>query len=173
MAVVSYISSKTQIPGGNAISAISGVGEKALQNTVTTSASDSNGSTYLLFQDVPFNAKLKELWIENAALTGGTSYSIGLYDPKTGAAVSANCLANALDLSVAHKKGFDGVAGNQALDGLAALTHEATQQCLYEIAGDSFAVGSKRGRYDIVITANVAGTSGGKITGRATLTPAG
>jgi len=175
MATQNYFTNYTE-SFANAVSKHTGVRKHFLQKTVSVLAADDNGSTYLLFKDVPWNARIASLIIENEAITGGTAYDIGLYNSRTGAVVDVDCLAANLDLSAAHKKGFDGTAANLALDGMAALTHEQTLFSLYEIAGGAVDSPDKEGdlpMYDIVLTADTVGTGAGKITARMELIPAG
>lgn len=143
------------------------------QNTVTLLATDNINSTYLLFKNVPFNARIKRLDIENDAIGTGTSFHIGLYNSATGAVKNASCLASALNLSTAHTKTQNTTAANSALDGLAALTHDNSLQPLYLLAGDSLSANGAQGNYDIVMTCNQNLSGGGKVTARMELMPAG
>src|SRR6185437_11316488 len=172
MAVQNYFTNRTTMgPPAlptNAIAAITGVKKAFMQNTVNPAAADSSGSTYLLFQDVPFNAKFADLGIETDNLGAGAVIQIGLADPATASLVgAANSLSGNLSAAAATTK-------LSPLDGLAALTHQQTQQCLYEIAGDTFVRGTPvRDRYDVIITLSTAGGSAGAVTGRGTILPAG
>lgn len=165
MAVQNYLTNYTE-SFVDAVGKHTGVRLHYLQKTVAVAAADDDTSTYLLFKDVPFNARIAKLLIENDAITGGTDYVIGLYDSDTGAVKSANCLATTLDLSSGHTK-------TSPLDGLKAVTHANTLKCLYELAGDTLSANGAKGRYDVVLTANTAGSGAGSVTARMELTPAG
>lgn len=135
-----------------------GTTPKRAQATVTHLASDNDGSSYLLYKNVPADAVLHDHEIENAAITLGTSYKIGVFNPITGAAISDACFASGLDMSAAATK-------NAPKDGLSALSHEQTSKPIFEIAGHTAA--NKLPTYDIVLTGVTAGTALGKITSRA------
>lgn len=144
---------------GTVIPAVSGVGVPThdWQVTVAIASADDDGSTYLIRKDVPAQEVIEALEIENDSITAGTSYSIGLADPDTGAIILANCYANALDLSSASTK----VAPK---DGLAALTHANSKKQVYEVAGHN--ITNRRGRYDLVLTATTVGSGNGNVTFR-------
>ncbi len=135
-----------------------------VQQTLNILNGDSATSTYILFKAMPSDSKFKFLEIETAAFAGCT-ISIGLYDSDTGVLVgAAGSLANALSIAVAATK-------QVPLDGLSALTHDGTDQCLYEIAGET--LGKKRGTYDVVALLNNTTAAAGKITARGIVVPAG
>lgn len=142
-----------------------GVTGKRMQSpTVSILAADDDTSTYLLFKSLPKETVIFEMGIEHGAITGGTSYDVGLYNARTGAVVDKDCLAAALDLSSAATK-------NAPKDGLAAVTHANTRKALWELSGLSFAACPDL--LDVVLTANTAGSGAGSVTARATLIPGG
>lgn len=135
-----------------------------MQQTVSLLNNDLLGTTFLFFKQVPSDAKLKLLEIETDAFTG-VNIHIGLYDPDTNTVVgTTNSLANALSLNAAANK-------QTPLDGLNAVTHENTDKCLFELAGETSA--RRRAAYDIVGLLNVNSPANAKITARAELVPAG
>jgi hypothetical protein len=141
-----------------------GVKKAHIQNTVAIGAADSATSTYLVFKDLPAEAVLVNLEIENDALTDGTSYSLGLYDSDTGVAKAAACFMSAVSLTAAAGK-------NAPKDGLAAITHANTLKALWELAGDTLA--NRKGKYDVVLLANTPSSVAGSITFRGDLIPSG
>jgi len=135
-----------------------------LQQTVSLLNSDLIGTTFLFFKQVPADAKFKLNELETDAFTG-VNIHIGLYDPDTNLVVGlTNSLGNAISLNAAANK-------QTPLDGLNALTHENTDKCLYELAGETLS--KHRAAYDVVGLLNVNSPSNGKITARAELVPAG
>jgi len=142
-----------------------GVTPKRMQSpTVAILDTDDNNSTYLLFKAIPKEAVFAYLGLECSAITGGTSFDVGLYNHLTGVVVDKDCLAAALDLSSAATK-------NAPKDGLAAVTHANTRKALWELSGLSYA--ACPALLDVVLTANTVGTAAGSVTARASLIPGG
>lgn len=131
--------------------------------TVEVAAADDDTSTYRLVA-IPSNEVVKVVWLYNDAITGGTSYDIGVYynSAKLGGVVVPSCVAlfaSAVDLSTAH-----GATG--ALD----VTHEATatdidkiKYPLWQLCG---LTSDPNCLLDIVATANTAGSAAGTISVR-------
>jgi hypothetical protein len=134
-----------------------GVGGRYAQQTISALSTDNNGSTYLLMRHVPADSILAACLLEVDPNTGGTSYSIGLYDSNLGTPVAANCFMNAFDLHAGSTKLVP-------FDGLLALTHEQMLVALWSLAGDTLL--TKKGAYDIVMTANTAASTAFKLTAR-------
>ncbi|HEY9791443.1 MAG TPA: hypothetical protein V6D22_13650 [Candidatus Obscuribacterales bacterium] len=174
MAVQNYWNNLTNNPpqatpaGQDAEYSNTGIRPHILENSASVAAADSSGSTYLLFKNVPWNARLRELKLENDNLGAGAQIQIGLADSRTGTIISATCLSAAQSAAAANGK-------NAPLDGLAALTHAQTLQALYETALDTPIPpqGPYRFNYDVVMTLSTAGGSAGVVTARGILTPAG
>lgn len=141
-----------------------GVDKKHIQNTVTVAADDAATSNYLVFKDLPAESILADLEIENDVLTNGTSYSLGLFDSDTGVAKAVACFMSGVSMTAAAGKG-------SPKDGLAALTHANTLKALFELAGDNLT--NRKGKYDVVLTANTPSTVAGSITFRGVLLPSG
>ena len=171
MAVQNYLTNFVQ---GifNAVKAISGVRIHYMQNTIAKAAADNDTSTYLVFKNIPGTFKIKNLYVENDALAGGTSWSLQLYDSDLGTAKGSS-LSGVMDFSAAHKKGIHTTAANVALDGIASLTHAQTLQCLYEIAGDTLSANGMKNKYDLVLVGTTVGGAAGSITVRGEFIPAG
>lgn len=148
-----------------------GVTPKYAQQTVSVLAADDNGSTYLLMKDIPADSILARCDLEVDAMAGATSYSIGIYDATLGTATNgtgsgqgANCYMNAVDIHT-------GSTFASPINGIQALTHEAMLVPIWSLAGDTLL--TKKGRYDIVLTANTVGTAAGSITARMFVLPNG
>jgi hypothetical protein len=142
-----------------------GVTPKTLQSpTVSILAADDDGSTFMLFKSIPKDSVLASLGLEHSAITGGTSYDVGLYNGRTGAVIDKDCLAAALDLTAAATK-------NAPKDGLKDVTHANTRKALWELSGLSFAACPDI--VDVVLTANTIGTAAGSVTARASLISGG
>lgn len=137
-----------------------GLTERFFQRDISIAAGDDDGSTYCIMHSIPESAIITEMKIEADAMAAATSYSIGLYDPDSGAAIAANGYLNALDIHVGSTK-------NAPFDGMTALTHSQTAQRVWEVAGHTLL--TKKGRYDLVLTANTAGTAAGVVTIRGRL----
>ena len=119
--------------------------------TVEVAAADSDASVYRMMQ-IPSNAVILRMEPLNDAITGGTSYDIGLYHTKSkgGAAVDANLFATVIDMAVARTLPFDVMfetldinkVGKQLWE-LLGLT--ADPQVIYEICFTANTVGSSAG----------------------------
>lgn len=127
---------------------------QAAVGTVTIAASDSNTSTYRLSR-VKSGYRVHSIRIQNDAITGGTSFQLGLYDTAAngGAVVSANLFATALDLSAGNVAGTDVAFQNNSVGNVEKRIWE-----LLALSADPFK------DYDLVLTAVTIGTSGGKVS---------
>lgn len=141
-----------------------GVPPMWFQKTVSIAAADDDTSTYMILPRIPSGYMLASLEYETTGITGGTVYDIGVYDSETGEAVSKDCYASNVDMSVAKTKVAPG-------DGLAALAGANTQKPVYEVAGKNLT--NRKGHYDLVLTGDTVGTGAGTITFRALLVPMG
>lgn len=167
MAVEAYLANWTNDQGVNAVREGSGIRKHYMQNTASIAIADDSLSTYLLFKNVPYKARIASLLIECAAITSLNDADIGLFDSTTGVAVDADCLADGLDLSAAKTKIL-------ALDGNKENTHANSLKCLYEYTTDTISErGPARATYDIVLTAKADPTGAGDVTARMELIPAG
>lgn len=124
-----------------------GIEEFFFQKDIVIGAADGNGSTYCIMNKIPASAIIDEMKIEVAANAAFTSLSIGIYDSDTGAAIAAGCY-------LLNKNVAAGATKNAPFDGMEALTFEQTVQRVFELAGATLQ--TKKGRYDIVATANAA-----------------
>jgi len=137
-----------------------GVKKRYVQQTISAAATDSNGSTYLLIKDIPADAILNRCDLEVDANTGGTSYSIGLYGGtgnNQGVVISAGCYMSAVDIHAGTTPALSSM-----IDGLQALTHENRLAPVWSVAGDTLL--TKKGSYDLVLTANTAASTAFKLT---------
>lgn len=124
--------------------------------TVEVAAADDDTSVFRLFR-LPSNAKVTSVQVFNDAITGGTSYDVGLYRTAAdgGAVVDADAFASAVDMSSAR-----------AAAGPLNLTFEAQnidkiEQELWQVAGATSDPGVM---YDVALTANTVGTAAGTIS---------
>lgn len=71
--------------------------------TVEIAAADDDTSVYRMMR-VRSSDRISELLVHNDAITGGTDFDLGVYDPASrgGAVVDINCFADAVDLSSAQ-----------------------------------------------------------------------
>lgn len=127
---------------------------RSIVTELEVAAADDNGSIYRLArlssQDV-----IKNITIYNDAITGGTDYDLGLYEPGPGGAEKdKDLLVNGADLSSANGIG-------SGLSGLSALTINDLDKNVMELAGDTASTG--RRYYDLALTGNTVGTAAGTV----------
>lgn len=120
---------------------------------VNIAATDSNTSTYRLCR-ISSSMRLQALKLFFDAITGGTSFKLGIYDTAAngGAAVSSALFANALDLSGGNTQGLEVLCQNNSIANMEKRLWE-----LLGLSADSFK------DYDLVLTAVTIGTSGGNV----------
>lgn len=122
--------------------------------TVSVAAADDDGSTYYM---LPVFSKwsVKQIWVYNDAVTGGTSYDVGLYSTAaTPAAVSATAYGSAIDMSSARTS----VPIDAAFE---ARNITAVNNRVWEDAGLS---AETNAWYYLTLKANTVGTAQGDIT---------
>lgn len=120
---------------------------------VNIAAADSNTSTYRLMR-LHSSLRLQSLKLFFDAITGGTSFKLGLYDTAAngGAAVSSALFMNAADLSAGSVLGVEVLCQNNSIANMEKRIWE-----LLGLSADSFK------DYDLVLTAVTIGTSGGNV----------
>lgn len=128
-----------------------------LVNTFEVAAADDNGSIYRIAKNIDPDLIPVRIEVYNDAITSGTDYDLGLYEPLEagGAVIDADIFANTLDMS-------SGAARGSAKDGLENLNIDKVQKMIYELAGHTLST-KKRG-YDIAYTANTVGSAAGTIS---------
>jgi len=128
---------------------------RRIVETVEVGASDSNGSTYRI-------ARIHSSWcvssikVFNDAITSGTSFDIGVYQTGAngGAVVDADAYASAVDLSSART--------TAPLE--AAFEARNIDKLRNKVWQDAGLTVDPRREYDLVITANTIGSSGGTVS---------
>lgn len=120
---------------------------------VNIAATDSNTSTYRLAR-LKSSMRMQSIKLLFDAITGGTSFKLGLYDTAAagGAAVNSNLFANALDLSGGNTLGLEVLNQNNSIANMEKRVWE-----LLGLSADPFK------DYDLVLTAVTIGTSGGNV----------
>lgn len=114
-------------------------------------AADDDGSVYRFFR-LPANAVIVKLDVINDAITSGTDFDIGFYEPGAGGAEKdKDVLTDGDDLSS---------AGSQ--DGLQTVDAANRGKMVFEHAGDSES--AKFAEYDLALTGNTVGSAAGTIT---------
>lgn len=143
----SNVGEKTE-PGSNAQEIITLVG------TVEVAAADDDGSTYKLALSVPSSFRPIEATIMCDAITGGTDYDVGVYDPADGVVVDKDILVDGQTLATASR----------VLDGLSAvnIADIGALKSLAELLG--LTPSTAKPAYDIVLTGNTVGTAAGTVT---------
>lgn len=130
---------------------------KNIRKTFEVAAADDNGSIYRVVPNFNPSNIIKAIKISNDAITGGTNYDVGVYQPDSrgGAVVDKDILAEGLDMSVAATNGAP-------KDGLKDVNIDSLHKPLYEILG--LTIDQVKGGYDIAITADTVGSAAGTIT---------
>ena len=141
---------RTEVRGGELVS---------LAGNFEVAAADSDGSVYRLFK-VNKNMVPVKIEINCDAITGATSYDLGLYETieNGGAAKDDNVFMSGVNLSAGKAMGSE-------QNGLAALPIDKVGDQVYELAGETDDAGSSE--YDVAITADTVGTGSGTIAIRA------
>lgn len=125
--------------------------------TFEVAAADSDASIYRVFKGV--NPDLIPIRVEiyNDAITGGSSYDLGLYDSlaEGGLVIDKDIFAATLDMSTA-------AASGSPKDGLKDVNQADRVKRIYELAGHTLT--TKHVSYDIALTANTVGSAAGTIT---------
>lgn len=137
-----------------------GVEAKEFEKTISIAAADDDGSTYLIYKNMPTRACLSQLLLEVDAMTGATSYDIGFYDSVTGLVINDNLCMSAADI-------HSGSTKLSPIDGLSALTHTQTSQTIADLLSENLK--DVPGCVDLVLTADTVGSGAGSITFRGKL----
>lgn len=131
---------------------------KAVFQKIDIAAADDDGSKYRLFKNVDPNLIPLFAFVANTAITGGSSYSLGLYKSDLGAVINKDLFATGMDMTAAAAS----LNPKTAKDGLAALTPANMARRLYEHAGQT--IQNKAEGYDIVLTGDTVGTAAGTVS---------
>ena len=128
-----------------------------LKADVAVAAADDDGSVYRLWQGLDPRLRPLIIMIGTTAITGGTSYGLGLYDTSDGAVINSTVFMSAQ--TMASAVALSHLAG---INGLSNLANTAIGKMLYEHAGHSG--DSIRTAYDICLTAATVGSAAGTIS---------
>ena len=129
---------------------------------VSVDSGDSDGSKYRLFRSINSDLIPVSITFTNDALTSGSDYDLGLYEPNSGVVVDKDELADGISMT-------SGRAEGSGVTGLDAVSLANTQKKLFELAGQTVGPGgTKDATFDIVLTANTVGSTTGKIVVKAT-----
>lgn len=142
-------------PTGLSQSATNGGKIAFIRDTVEVAASDDNNSVYRLAR-IPSNAVIVDLRVNNDAITAGTDYNVGVYDTpeiNSGAVISDNAFADALDLSSA--------SAGEGTFALSAVAIEDRYKQVWQLAG---LTSDPKKLVDIALTGIAVGTAAGTIT---------
>lgn len=122
--------------------------------TISIAAADSDGDIYHLFP-VPTNACIRHIWIYNDAVTGGTSYDLGLYTTAaTPVVVDVDAYGSAIDMSSARTTApLDAAFEARNITGVNNRVHT-----------DGGVTTDPSTHYYLSLTANTVGTAQGDIT---------
>ena len=142
--------------GGNAFS---------VYETFNIAATDSSGSVYRILKSVDPNVTPYRISIANTAITGSTSFHLGLYLSNFGAIVgTGNQFVNAQSLAGARASLHPSVA----LDGLSAVPIQSYFQRLFEYAGQTTnaptIATTRQDAFDICLTLNTSGGVAGTVS---------
>lgn len=137
-------------PGANAMELITMIGYAA------PAAADDDGSTYLIAKSVPSSFRPTSITVMTTAITAGTDYDLGVYNSKTGAAVTKDLFMDGQTMATASR----------TLDGLSnvSLANLGARKTIAELL--SLTPTTAQATYDIVLTANTVGSAAGDIVVR-------
>ena len=123
-----------------------GAGDFTLQALFAIAATDTTGSIYRIFANVPAN--YVPIWgtIANDAMAGLTSASLGLYSPLLGAVKAIGCFMTNISMAAATTS----ASPKTAIDAFQSITLANSQQKLWQLAGDTLA--NPVSSYDICLT---------------------
>lgn len=168
MAVIDQSATKLTHP--QASDKVTGARVLSVQVPITIASGDDDGSKYLVCE-LPDTAILESITLEAAAITGGSSYSLGIFNvdgtsiSKDAALLSAEDMSNVSGLPV----GPTGAAIRQAMKAV-AITDIGKK--LFELAGhvDKPVPASgetlRKGKYRLILTATTVGSANATIIAR-------
>lgn len=122
--------------------------------TFEVAAADDDGSIYRVIKGVPSNLIPYQITIMCDAITGGTSFDLGIYKTDSGAVINKALLMSAQTLATALTR----ATGHQL--GLAAVNVDAVGRTLASISGQT----NPDDSYDLAVTANTVGTAAGTVS---------
>ena len=137
---------------------IQGATPKVAVGTVEVAAADDNGSVYR-FVRVPSGARIHRVEVVSDAITAGTDFDVGLYNPANvlaGVVVDADFFVASIDLSAGNTVPVGVTHGN-------VIGVELIESRLWELLGltaDPFK------EYDVCMTGDTVGTGAGTISVR-------
>lgn len=134
-------------PGKNAHEVVRYVGY------ASPAAADDDTSTYLIAKSVPSSFRPVKITVMTTAITSGTDYDLGVYHPRTGAAVTKDLFMDGQTLASASRT-LDGLA-NVSLANIGALKSIAELLSLTPTTALP--------EYDIVLTGNTVGSAAGDV----------
>ncbi len=123
--------------------------------TFEVAAADDDGSIYRVFPNIPASYVPVSLRLACDALTGSTSWDVGLYKPNLGDVVADNILGSAIDLAAGYSRIL-------AKDGLVSVDLADCQKSLWELASQT--ITTKATVFDIALTADTVGSGAGTVT---------
>lgn len=140
---------------------VSGAKTISIATTFEVAAADDDGSIYRIFKSLPATLVPIDIKINNDAITAGTDYDLGFYNPEKGTVIDKDSLVDGGDLSSAHAVGSE-------LSGLTALDAAYIGKNLGEILNGKLSNTTKYETVDVCLTANTVGTAAGTVSVRAT-----
>lgn len=117
-------------------------------------AADDDGSVYRLFRDIPNSFRPTRIIVMTDGITGGTAYSLGLYDRALGAVVNKNLFMTGQTMAVASRS-LDGLSNVSVLN----IGNKATIAELLSLTPSTAKPG-----YDVALTGDTVGTAAGNVT---------
>lgn len=156
MAVENKYVDASIVAGKKAASAATGSGAEIVAFAVTfeVAAADDDGSVYRIIKGIPSSLIPYQVTVCCDAITGGTSYDIGIYKTDTGAVINKNVLMSAQTLATALTR----ATGHQL--GLGNVNVDAAGRSLASLSAQT----NPDEAYDLAVTANTVGTAAGTVT---------
>jgi hypothetical protein len=132
-----------------------------MASTVGIAATDDDGSTYRVFQDVPLDHIIRTLEYSNTAITGGTDYRLGIAFPNGGAVINPALFMGATSMATAGTN----VSGRPAVP--VANRHKTLRELMLA-SGDAPTIAAANNVatqvVDLILTATTVGTVAGTIS---------
>jgi hypothetical protein len=148
---------------------VTGLHARRVVQEITIAAADSDGSVFFM-GELPDDAILDDITLENADIAGGASYSVGIYDV-AGTVILAAVFASTLDLSSSVGLPL-GPYGDPIRHAMTALAPTDANKKLYELAGHvskAFPASgetNRKAKYRIGLLAATIGTAAATIVSR-------
>lgn len=136
--------------------------KRTMVEVISVLAAHNDADTYTVLP-VPLEARVDDLLIANAAITGGTDYDFGFYqitDNDLGAAIDADILADGASMASARNS-YESII----YTGGSSASRSDAKKAVWELCGYADITAARRanqtGQVYLVVTANTVGSADG------------